>query len=387
MANDYDVKIGSLKRRRGLLDALTQQSMTPDAGRMVGQIYVGPSLLDALAKPLTAAIANYGQERLDKQENQLARERQSGLVDALMGLPQGGGMDFTQAAMSSDYPEVQKLGEANFLAGLKQQQTPEKFGTSFQTVIGADGKPQLVQLGNRGTQNIMSGMSPYQEPSFGNVKTIQRPDGSLGYIAVDKSGQTKEIEGVDAYQRPPAQTNINLNNKQESAFGQQLGKKDAERYDAANTVLANEANQMDMIGRVKALEESPMLRGGAAPLGIKAAEIAHTFGIEIAPDAVANAEQLDAVLQQAVVNFIQQGGRGITDEEGKRMMKTWPGLLQTAQGAKQVRMQMEEINRRNIRQAQVTQKAIRQRYPDAFQSQPSAPAQPSPSGIKFLGFE
>lgn len=357
--NEYDIAQGNIKRKRGLVDALQAQSLTPSQGGMVGQVYVGPGLLEALSKPLLALASNYAGGNLDKEELQNSQSRQSALVDALSGLQnQPGTSGFTTEALGSQFPELQQAGMAN----LQAQLSPRAQESYTAPVMDAQGN--LQQFSNRG--NVKNtGVQGYNKPSYGNVKTVIGADGTPQLMAIDNEGNTKVLPG-EAYIKPPAQTNINNNMpKQEGSFGKKLGEKDAERYDNANTILQSEGRMTDMISRIRNLEDSPVLRGGLADLGIKAAEIGSSLGFKT-PEKVANAEQLRAILQQGVVDLIKEGGRGITDEDAKRMQQTWPDLLQTPEGARQVRQQMEEINARNIRQAKTTQNVLKQRYPDAF---------------------
>lgn len=376
--NQFDIVQGNVKRRRGLVDAMTQQALTPSKGQMIGQVYVGPGLLDALSKPLAALAGNYAGSQLDKEELSNSQARQSALVDALSGLQnQPGTPGFTTEALGSQFPELQAAGMKN----LDAQLSPKSLESYSSPVMDAQGN--LIQTSNRGNVR-QTGIKGYVKPER-EVKIVNNPDGTQSYVSIDaNTGDVTPIEG-EAYVRPPAQTNINTNlPKQEGEFGKTLGKKDAERYDAANTILSNEANQADMINRLKELESQPVMRGGLSDLAVKVSQIGSSLGVPV-PESITNAEQANAVIQQAVVAFIQQGGRGITDEEGRRMVKTWPNLLLTPGGAKQVREQMEEINQRNIRQAKTTQNVIRKRYPDAFQQ--STESAPVSGGIKFLGFE
>lgn len=372
--NEYDIASGRVKRRRGLVDALNEQALTQTKGQMVGQVYVGPGLLDALSKPLLALGAGYAGEQLDKEELDNSQKRQTALVDALSGM-QPGTPEFTAQGLGSQFPELQAAGMKN----LEAQLTPSAQERFLAPVMTADGR--LIQPSNRGRVQD-TGYQGYVKPER-ELKIIENADGTRTYGSIDpNTGETIDT-GTQAYVRPPSTTNINnIGAKQETEFGKTMGKKDAERYDAANTTIASEAKTADMIGRLKALESQPVLRGGLADLGVKVSQIGATLGVPV-PESVANAEQANAIIQQAVVDFIKEGGKGITDEEGKRMVKTWPSLLLSPQGAKQVREQMEEINKRNVRQANTTKRIIQQRYPDAFPQQEA----PASGGIKFLGFE
>lgn len=382
--NEYDIVQGNISRRRELLDALTKQSLTPSQGQMVGQVYVGPSLLDALSKPLMALAGSYAGSSLDKEEAANSQARQSALVDALSGIhAQPGTADFTREAVGSNLPEVQQMGLKNFEALLSPKNI-ETYGAPVAT--GPSG--ELTQFSNRG-RPLKSGVNAYQKPD-NKLQIVTNPDGTQGLMAVDPNqGIANPIEGVTPYVRPPAQTNINNNmSKQEGQFGKTLGQKDAERFDASNTALQNESAMQSTIQRFKAFEDLPVLRGGLAPLATKAAQIGATLGIPV-PENISNTEQLNGLVQNMVVEFIKQGGRGITDEEGQRLVESVPGALSSPEGAKKLRMLMEDISQKNIRRAKATQGYMRQRYPEAFQGAPDE-GQMAPGtggGIKFLGFE
>ncbi len=381
--NEYDIAQGTIGRQRGLIDALTQQSLTPSKGQMVGQVYVGPSLLDALSKPLMALAANYAGGNLDKEELANSQARQGALVEALSGLQnQPGSPGFTTEALGSQFPELQKAGMANLAAQLSPR-AQESY-----TAPTMDASGNLVQFSNRGSVKN-TGIQGYVKPD-NQLKIVQNADGTQSYASIDaNTGASKVIPG-EAYVRPAAQTNINNNMpKQEGQFGKTLGQKDAERYDASNTVLQNEAKTQATIGRLQALENEPMFRGGAAPLINKLTSIASTFGLNPTPEESANAEKLQALVESSIVDLIKEGGRGITDEDARRQANTMANQMLTPGGAVKVREQMSNISNQNVRQAKAVQGYLRNRYPDAFPAssgQQSAPqAGDVMDGYQFQG--
>lgn len=381
-SNEYDIVQAGVKRRRGLVDALTEQSLTPTKGQMVGQVYVGPGLLDALSKPLIALAGNYAGQGLDKEELANSQNRQSALVDALSSM-QPGTPEFTAQGLGSQFPELQAAGMKN----LEAQLSPKNVESYSAPVMNAQG--QLVQYGNRGNVKD-TGQQGYIKPTPGQIKIVQNPDGTQSYVSIDPTtGATTPIEG-QAYVRPPAQTNINNNMpKQESQFGKTMGELDAKRYDAANADIKGAGAMTDLIGRLDAMKDQPMLWGPASPIATKIATVASILpGIKM-PEGVSNTEQLGSIVEGYLKDMIAAGGRGFTDEDAKRVGKAIGGSGASREGFIKTLQSLKQSNTQLIDRATKIQGIIRQRYPEAFPTQGGSAPQPGQSsgGIKFLGFE
>lgn len=379
--NEYDIAQGNIKRRRGLVDALTEQSLTPTKGQMVGQVYVGPGLLDALSKPLMALAGNYAGGKLDTEELQNSQARQSALVDALSSM-QPGTPEFTTQGLGSQFPELQAAGMKN----LEAQLSPKNIESYGAPVMTAGGK--LVQTSNRG--NIKeTGLQGYIKPE--NKLQITQGENGLGLSSIDvNSGTATPIPGVTPYVRPPAQTNINNNMpKQESQFGKTMGELDAKRYDAANADIKGAGAMTDLIGRLDAMKDQPMLWGPASPIATKIATVASILpGIKM-PEGVSNTEQLGSIVEGYLKDMIAAGGRGFTDEDAKRVGKAIGGSGASREGFIKTLQSLKQSNTQLIDRATKIQGIIRQRYPEAFPTQGGSAPQPGQSsgGIKFLGFE
>lgn len=374
--NEYDIAQGNISRRRGLVDALQQQSLTPSQGGMVGQVYVGPGLLEALSKPLAALASNYAGGNLDKEELANSQARQSGLVEALSQLQnQPGTPGFTSEALGSQFPELQKAGMAN----LQAQLSPRAQESYTAPVMDAQGN--LQQFSNRG--NVKNtGVQGYEKPSFGNVKTVIGADGTPQLMAIDNEGNTKVLPG-EAYIRPPAQTNINNNMpKQESSFGKTLGEEDAKRYSVANDDLKGASAMTDLIGRLDSMKDQPMLWGPASSLATKAATVASILpGVKM-PAVVSNTEQLSAIVEGYLKDMIAAGGRGFTDEDAKRVAKSIGGTGASKEGFVQSLQSLKQSNDQFIRRAQTVQSVLKKRYPDAFPQENGDAGQGQPVQVK-----
>lgn len=86
---DEDLEIKDIERQRRLADALRAQSQQPLQGGMAGQVYVGPSWTQGLAKMLQA----YGAGRIESG----ARDQQRALAEALGTRNRQESADFMQA--------------------------------------------------------------------------------------------------------------------------------------------------------------------------------------------------------------------------------------------------------------------------------------------------
>jgi hypothetical protein len=437
MANQFDIRSGQIDRQRALLDALTQRGMQTSPGQMVGNVYVGGGLLQALAGPLSAIISNYGNQSLNKQDlsNGVARQaamnqelqglvggqptgpvaspaaqiggsqlppvedrstqlanvnpegtssyatgsqtpinatdNASPLAQALVGqqaqpavaatpampstppIPQnpqlGGLQNLISGGLASSFPEVQGIAQKVLAAQLSRK--PETF--SPQTVIGPDGNPTQILQGSYGTQKA-SGYNPATENRVSSGGQVYNP------LTV-KPGDMLPI-------RPQNQQNITLNptvmqGTEEKQFSKTLGQKDAERVDTAQKTLDTQGEMNDIIQRFKQFESLPVLRGPTADWGVKAAQFGSTFGIPV-PEGISNAEQFQQLAKSYVTSLVQQGGRGFTDEDAKNAMKSLVDLGNSPEGAKKMRMTLEDANSRAVKRAQQTLQIMSQRYPE-----------------------
>lgn len=351
MANEYDIQQAQLVRRRGLLNALTQQAFQQPQGQMVSGHYVAPGLLSTLAGPLTALAAGYGQEKLDQQEKDVATARAQALAQSLSSLRQGqvGGAsnaDVTNQLLSSQFPELQKVGQAAALEGLK----PETFSTPI-SIQGPTGQPMVAQFGNRGTARPITGAAPYEKPSYGDVQTVTNPDGSLGYVAIDKStGLPKPIEGYNAYVKPPAQTNINNNiPSQEKARDVALGTSEGKMMDSARQGIISSQRTFNLATKLEDLNNQGVFSGPTSRPAVLFNQLAGGLGFTPPPELakkIANTENYNLDIGKEITNMIlnSSAGRGFTDTDREFTEKSFPGLLLTPEGRVQAIGKLKEFS-------------------------------------------
>jgi hypothetical protein len=390
MQNQYDIQQQNIDGRRSLLNALTQQSLTPQRGQMAGQVYVGPGLLDALSRPLQALAATYGNQQLDQQDMENAQAQKQSLQSDLAGLQGKTGQDFSTTALGSDNPLIQNIGEKSLLNAMAPKK-PESF--KLQTVAGPDGKPSFAQVGSYGTIKPVDGLNPYEAPQFVG-----------GEAVIPSQAVPGQLYGRDPAPRINNQIQVTpqfMQGKEESQFGKTLGEKNATRVDAAQTVLDNQSTMQDLISRFKDLESQPMVRGGGANWAVKAAQFGSTFGIPV-PEGISNAEQFQSLANGFISDRIAQGGRGFTDEDAKRLQNAVVDLTNSPEGATKVRKTLEDVNNRAVQRATQTLQIMGQRYPElqspvglkksalgptstVAPSQQSAPAQQMPKAGDEMG--
>jgi hypothetical protein len=348
MANSYDMNEANIKRRRGLVDALTQQSLQPlQSGQMVGGIYVAPGLADALSKPLMALAANYAGGELDKEESANSQARQQDLASVIAGLQGKSGMDLTGSALGSQFPEVQQLGLKNFEYDMSPKNA-EKFGKSFQTIVGPDGKPTNVLVGDRGTIQ-QSGTSPYQELKF------------VGGEAVNPQNA---VEG-QLYGREPKGTQVNITNPQETALQKQLGKNEGDMINAAREKRMAAQRTFNMATKLEKLDEGGVLSGPTAKPAIFIGRLASGLGVELTPESrqlLANSENFDQTIGTQISDMIlnSSAGRGFTDTDREYVLNSFPSLMQSPEGRKNAFKFLKEASIRGAEEGRTIEAAVRE---------------------------
>lgn len=387
-SNEYDIVQGNIKRRRGLVDALTQQSLTPDQGGMVGQVYVGPGLLQALAKPLQALAGSYAGANLDKEEAANSQARQSALVDALAGMQsQPGSAGFTNEALGSQFPELQAAG----MKSLDAQLTPgtkEKWGTSPQQMKDpSTGRLVDVLVSNQGNIRPVQGYESYEKPNFVRGEAVIPSQAVPGQL----------------YGEGPKGTQVTIQNTQEGARDKQLGQEEAKQIVAAREMRSAAQRTFNMATKLEEIDKNGVLSGPTAAPAVYAARLAEGLGVQLSPEVqakIANTEQFDVVSGKEISDMVlnSSAGRGFTDTDREFVAKTFPTLMQTPEGRKKAITYLKDFSLRSAKQGKQIEDAIRSGgmqnldltngAMDQYE-QGKQPAQPTaaPGGIKFLGFE
>lgn len=142
--------------------------------------------LDSMGKSLMGALM------LAKSGWQSDSENEK-LAAALAGSP--GMTPEIKAMMQSDDAGTRAAGSQLAMAMLARETKPETFG--LETVAGPDGKPMLVQAGNRGTLSPVQGFQPYSEP--------KAPSAFEAFLAGDPRAAEWKQMGV-----PRVSNNVNV---------------------------------------------------------------------------------------------------------------------------------------------------------------------------------
>lgn len=123
--NPYQQEQEQLRRKRQLIDAATQMAMTPRAGQMAGQVYVGGSNAGtALTQILGGFLGAKAQKDLDQQEKGISEQYKRDLETAVnQYMTNPGTREGAVGALASPFPQMQALGAAD-LEKLRSQDTP-----------------------------------------------------------------------------------------------------------------------------------------------------------------------------------------------------------------------------------------------------------------------
>lgn len=353
MANQYDEKLRSLRSRRDLLQAMTERGMQPAKGQMVGQVYVGPSLLDTIAGPLMALAGQYGQERLNKEEDSLMRERNAGLVEAMSGLQGKQGMDFTTSALSSDYPEIQDLGRMNFAASLKEQNRPVRYGKSLQTVSGPNGELVNVLVGDDGSIKQVENFTPYEKPQFVGGEAVLPSKVTIGQL----------------YGREPQGTKVNINMPElESARDKKLGALEAEQIDAARQKRLAAQRTFNMAEQLEKLDRGGVLSGPTAKPAMFVGQLARGLGFSLPPETqqiLTNSENYDQTIGTQLADMIlnSSAGRGFTDTDREYVKNSFPSLMQSPEGRASAIKFLKDASIRGADEGKAIEEGIRSGKP------------------------
>lgn len=380
----------SLKRRRALLDAMTQQNMQ-------SQIQGGGNygLGQALAKIGTAWTLKNKAGKLEEESSANREAYNKGLggeVDKYLTTRQGGQVNLPGptedgspltgqmpgdpraaivAAMTSRFPEMQGLGKME-LANLGKQEQ-ETFGNPV-TERGPDGKLVSVQYGNKGTRRPVQGAVPFEKPMVVNEQLVD-PATPPGTDFRTTYNQPESING-DLYQREarPGGPLKKLDNAPKVSVG--VGgpvihagqKKISEAWATKATedvqAMAESARgSVKLLSQLNQLEQSGragVLSGPTATPAMFLSGLAKSLGVPINEAQLANSQTFDAAATAAWQDMIKQAGgnRGVVKEEAQRIMVMVPQLVQSPQGRAQITAYLRQAAQENIKDAQTAQKQL-----------------------------
>lgn len=376
---------GELARRRKLLEAMQGQNM----GTQIQGGGRGNAIGQALAKVATAYLLAQGGEKLAGEETANREQYQGALQNELgqyldkrdgsgqMYLPgvpsvNQGTPNQTAAvpasvmpafksanpreaivrAMTSQLPEMQAVGRADFAGLAKQQINP----LDLLKLEGYDPKSKVVAALS-GDASKLTGKREVHTAGDQIVDITQGRDPSVLFDAREKYGPDERVNG-EVIQRAlgtgkahqvanrPASTNVSLNPtiKGEDAFASQLGKDVAGEIKVARDAALQGYNTKATLTQLRAMEEKGIFSGPTANVATVVSNFANTLGIPVDSAKLANTQAYQQQIAKKIADVLTAGGgvgRSMTDEDRKAFMESLPTLLLSPQGRQYVFNQMD----------------------------------------------
>lgn len=344
---DYASRRKALERRQKLIDAMIggqQSQISP--GQMVSGHYVPAGPLQALAGVGQGIAGALLQKSTDKETEALDQERASIMSEALKNAQSQSSGDKMNTLLNSGVPELQAMGMELFKASLSPAELKIYEGQLY--------NPQTGELGPKipGKRNLKAHRGQLFDPETG--ETVGGPIG----------------------QAAPG-TSVNVTNvmpAQETAYSKQVGKMVGDRtIDQLLVQREQTANNLNQVQKLKQIANEGMVSGRVAPLGVFMGQVMSSFGVPV-PEGLANAERYDAAFQQPVTQMILAGGRGITNEEGERIAKTWAPLWSSAEGRMKILDDLEQLNRRKFKSIMDATEQLKTQRPDVYEMLQRDPA-------------
>lgn len=350
---DFDSRREALRRRKALLDSLVEKAAGPiSPGQMVGDHFVPIGLGQALAPAIQSLAAGYAGQRVDKEAAALEKERTAALVAELQrvqGLPQN---EQPAALAASEFAETREMGNKALLKALEPKELKMFEGTLYDPYTGKQG-PKI-----EGRRNLKAHRGQLYDP------------------------QTGELVGGQVGQAAPGNTTTINMPAMESAFDKKLGQVAAEgTVEQLVTQRQQVVNNINQVQKLREISSQEMLSGRLAPLGVFISQLGASLGIPVS-EKLANSARYDAAFQQPVTQMILAGGRGITNEEGERIAKTWAPLWESPEGRAKILDDLEQLNMRQYQQIESAAQTLQQQNPrayDTLQRLPGFTAQPAPA--------
>lgn len=392
---DYETQQADLNRRQKFLEAQQASYLTPDKGRMVGDRFVGPGIVEGVSKVLAAYLGSKQQDSLKDEQQKLMESYRSGLkseaenyyntregapakeipysedqIKDLMvndqNLPEQGMSPATQAnprqaainAVVSAYPQLQQLGMADLTAMSKTDQpvgikdllshaTPD----SIKAMINGggtrafQGKTDLKTVGDvvfdPNTRKMVK-----LEGEGGKRETI---DGDL-YQVSPSTGQLKKLDNA-----PKVSVNSSFN---PVIAGQKKGVEAyfthaAGKVDEMGKQAAASEQLLNTLGTLKQLHAAGINGGVTSDMATTAANLAQSLGLKMAPDAVsklANTETYNSLITDLWQRSVSQygGNRGVTAAEADEIKKLTPMARNSPQAREQLFAIQEGVAKRNV---------------------------------------
>lgn len=387
---DYDVEQAALKRRQAMIDSMTGQVMKPTQGQMIGNRWVGPGMVDALSKVLSAYFLSNHQDKLDESTKDLQGRYNTGLKEALtnyetmrMGKP-AVTVPSMAPTVGNDPANPQQVTTQPAVPGDPRKAAIEAIVSSYGPMrdIG------LNDLKESAKQSVtLKDLLPHADPASIPAMLTQgqagfKPKAELkafqpGEVVLDAGGRvftpqgpqgqgpvsgpgwgTTSING-DLYQQsttglkkldnaPKVTVNNSVLNKGQSALAAKLADVVTDDYKLSATSTQSAKNSLDALAKMRSL--GPTFTGPTANAAVFVSGLADALGVQVDKRKLAASETFEAESAQAWINMMNQAGgsRGLVKEESDRIARAVPALIHSQQGREQLMQMIEDRAKKTI---------------------------------------
>lgn len=302
----------ALKRRQAVIDSLMQQAMAAPQGQMVGQFYVPSGLGGALRTIGSALMARHKQGQLDSDSADFKQRYNTALDKELTDFDTARAENPRSAAikaMTSDFAPIQDMGKMT-LAELGRKK-------NYATVGGIVFDPE------NGSIVKLSGPQP-----------VRKKDGNVIYEENPSTGQWEKLD-----KSPVVNVKTNVVNQQEGAFAKKMGEKAADSVEEAQKGLKSNQKLRVTMDKLSRLNTQGVSSGPTAGAKMFLAQLGDSMGIAVDRNQLLRDEAYNNQIMSNVAEILTASngvGRSFTDADREAFMQSFPTMLQSPQGRKEI---------------------------------------------------
>jgi hypothetical protein len=324
----------------------------------------------------------------------LQQARQGAGTDFAMGLVAGGNDPRTLLAARRGATEGFR-GRVFDL--LKEQETAKMMQARDKqqqdaAALRATLPPQMQQVYDVAGPQQVAGMmaenlmSPQQQPwRILTPEEEARVPGLDPALMYKTNGQDIEVLGG----RPPAPTigNLNIGNGADKEWMPERVKALSEQLTGYEKTADSSFRMIQGFDALIEQSRKATLTGALAPGVLGAGEFLRSLGIDLAPEALADARTLDSMINQSHMQWVASlgGARGMTDSENKKLAQALPKIQDSVEARIEVVKTLRDAEKRKYEESRGGAKRKQQQLEDIrgggsgfpeFEDLPDAPAAP-----------
>ncbi len=245
---------------------------------------------------------------------------------------------------------------------------PEKFGAPTQAV-GPDGKPTLLQIGDRGTARpVQGGYAPPQK--FGAPAEVTGPDGKPTLIQTDDQGNIRPVSGPYAPKSnllTPAELaqkkdiaaagKPSMDVKIDTKAGEGLVKLDVKTIEGLEEGARRARSTMPKLDVLEgALKKFDTGYAGDKILALK--QIGQRMGFKV--DGISEGELIQSIASQLAPQQRPEGSGSSSDTDVRMFLDSLPNLLRSPGGNRLVIANLRAAHTRQVEEAAFARKYFRE---------------------------